>query len=117
MYNLSALLTVICWKTGLDGCPRNILMAWALSSLKLRKHYEDLHLCTDSNGYAILIDQLNLPQSLAEICYDNIEFDKNQWGISKILTYAAQTKPFIYVDADGFIWDKFSEELEQAGYH
>ncbi|SEB17123.1 DUF6734 family protein [Pedobacter hartonius] len=95
--------------------PQYHLMAWTLSSLKLREHYEDLHLCTDSNGYAILIDQLNLPYSSAEICYDNIEFDKNQWGISKILTYAAQTKPFIHVDADVFIWDKFSEELEQAG--
>lgn len=94
--------------------PQYHLMAWALSSLKLKEHYDDLHLYTDTNGYRVLIECLNLPYKTVEICYDDISYNKNLWGATKIMTYGAHNKPFIHVDGDVFIWDKFSEEIENA---
>ena len=89
------------------------LMAWALSCLKLKTYYDDVHLYTDTNGYKILIEQLGLPYTQVEICYDNIPYN-DLWVLPKILTYAAQQEPFIHVDGDVFIWEKFPVEMENA---
>ena len=91
------------------------LMAWALSCLKLKAHYDDVHLYTDTKGYKFLIEQLGLPYKNVEICYDSIpHYSENLWVLPKILTYAAQQEPFIHVDGDVFIWEKFPEEMENA---
>jgi len=91
------------------------LMAWALSCLKLKAHYDDVHLYTDTKGYKFLIEQLGLPYKSVKICYDSIpHYSENLWVLPKILTYAAQQEPFIHVDGDVFIWEKFPEEMEKA---
>ena len=95
--------------------PQYHIMAWALSCLKLKEHYDDLHLYTDSNGISILIDYLNLPYKTIYNHYDHINhYDNSLWAMAKILTFSSQEKPFMHVDGDIFIWDKFSPVIENA---
>jgi len=95
--------------------PQYHVMAWALSCLKLKEHYDDLHLYTDSYGISILIDYLDLPYKTIHNHYDHINhYDKSLWALAKILTFSSQEEPFIHVDGDIFIWDKFSPLLENA---
>lgn len=91
------------------------VMGWALSCLKLAEHYDDIHLYTDSNGYEILVDYLKLPYTSIHNCYNTFPHEHMQlWALPKVMTYAAQTAPFIHVDGDVFIWEKFSPDLEKA---
>lgn len=91
------------------------LISWTLSCLSIKDQYQDLHLYTDSNGYKILIEYLKLPYTAVHICYDQLNPDyKVFWAIPKILTYAAQTEPFIHIDNDVFIWAKFNYAIEKA---
>jgi hypothetical protein len=95
--------------------PQHHLMAWTLSCLKLHEHYEDLNLYTDTNGYEIFIKQLKLPYKTVQTTYDHIhKKHENNFAIAKMMTYAAQHEPFIHVDGDVFIWDRFNSELENA---
>ncbi|MGF7081412.1 DUF6734 family protein [Mucilaginibacter sp. UYCu711] len=95
--------------------PQYHIMSWALSCLKLKEHYPDLHLFTDKNGYDILINYLDLPYKKVNVCYDGINgYHENLWALPKILTYSFQDKPFIHVDGDVFIWKRFCAELELA---
>ena len=41
--------------------PQCHLMAWALSCLSLREHYDEVVLYTDSNGYKVFGELLQLP--------------------------------------------------------
>jgi hypothetical protein len=96
--------------------PQFHLMAWTLSCLKLKEYYDDIHLYTDSNTKAILIDYLKLPYKMVHTDYDHINHYRDSlYALPKIMTYAAQDEPFIHVDGDIFIWDKFSHSLENAG--
>lgn len=95
--------------------PQYHVMGWALSCLSLKKFYSDIHLYTDMNGAKMLIDYLELPYKKVHLCYDNINhYNKALWALPKILTYGAQEEPFIHVDGDLFVWEKFKDELENA---
>lgn len=50
--------------------PEYHLMAWALSSIMLHKHYNDVVLYTDTIGCKILKNYLNLPYSEVINVYD-----------------------------------------------
>ena len=41
--------------------PQYHLMSWTLSCLSLKEHYEDIVLYTDSNGYKVFVELLDLP--------------------------------------------------------
>lgn len=95
--------------------PQYHLMAWALSCLKIKEFYPNLHLYTDSNGFEVLIKRLKLPYKSVDICYDNIPYNKHHWAATKIMSYAKQHEPFIHVDADVFIWERFNSDIENGG--
>jgi len=90
------------------------LMGWALSCLRLKEYYDDVHLYTDSAGHKILIDYLGLPYKEVHISFNELHYHHALFALPKILTYAAQTEPFLHVDGDVFIWKKFDQHLEAA---
>ena len=94
--------------------PQHHLMAWVYSCLKLREFYPKVQLYTDSHGAEILMDTLHLPYTASHIEYDNLSYNPSLWALPKILTYKKQVEPFIHVDGDVFIFDKFNEKLEKA---
>ncbi|WP_299710132.1 DUF6734 family protein [uncultured Tenacibaculum sp.] len=82
----------------------------ALSCLKFKEHYGEITLYTDEYGKKILGDILDLPYTEIHTTLDELnEFDANLWALPKLHTYSLQNKPFIHVDTDVFIWEKFPE--------
>lgn len=90
-------------------------LSWALSCLKCKQFYEDVELYTDSIGKKLLIDMLQLPYSKVHVCLDDINYiPKQMWAMSKIYTYSLQQEPFIHIDGDVYLWDKFDRAVEAA---
>jgi hypothetical protein len=87
-------------------------MGWILSVNQLVKFYDRVELYTDSFGYEILINRLNLPYTKVHVVLDELnELPNDLWAMAKIKTYSLQNEPFLHVDGDVFIWEKFPEEL------
>ncbi len=90
-------------------------MSWTLSCLQFKTFYDEVELYTDEYGKEILIDQLDLPYTKVHIVLDTLNnYDFDLWAIGKIYTYSKQKEPFLHVDGDAFIWEKFDEEIENA---
>lgn len=88
---------------------------WAFSCLKLKQFYDEVELVTDRMGKKILIDELRLPYDSVQVVLDDLnDYDPRLWALGKIYAYHIQDKPFIHVDSDVFIWERFPERLEQA---
>lgn len=94
--------------------PQYNLMSWALSCLSLRALYDEVELYTDSAGYHILIEVLNLPYTKTHIIFDDFQCLPNHWALSKIKTYSLQTEPFLHVDGDIYVPRPLPEELMDA---
>lgn len=94
--------------------PELHFMSWALSCLSLREHYDDVTLYTDSAGYDVLINKLRLPYTRVEVCFDNLKCLPRYWGYTKILAYARQSGPFVYIDSDIYLPRPLPKRLERA---
>lgn len=86
-------------------------MSWALSVLQLRRYYNNVELNTDNTGYDILIETLELPYSSVHKNLESVAIDRSLWVMSKIYSYNMQQEPFLHVDGDIFIWEKFPFEV------
>lgn len=94
--------------------PEYHIMSWCLSSNLLARLY-DVELYTDKVGYDLLIGKLNLPYSKVHLVMDDLnEYNKDLWALSKIYAYSLQEEPFLHIDGDVFIWEKFSDKLMQG---
>jgi len=97
------------------GNKKFFYMSWALSSLQLRKFYAEVELYTDTLGKELLIDKLKLPYTKVYTSLDSINnLNTNMWALGKIFCYSIQEKPFIHVDGDVFIWNKFASRIIEA---
>lgn len=95
--------------------PVHHIQSWVLSSNLLRKYYSEVELYTDKSGYELLIAKLKLPYTKVHVVLDDLNnYDPNLWALPKIYTYSLQEKPFIHIDGDVFIWEKFSNELTNS---
>ena len=90
-------------------------MSWALSCLQLRQYYPGVNLYTDDSGKAILIDKLKLPYTSTFLHHNSIsEISRELWALSKIYSYSLQEEPFLHIDGDIYIWERFSQRIEKA---
>lgn len=95
--------------------PQHHLMAWALSCLKLREHYDNVELYTDQTGYDWLIGKLQLPYTKVHVVMDELNtYKKELWALAKVKAYSLQDTPFLHVDGDVFIWKPFPPALLEA---
>ncbi len=90
------------------------LCAMAYSCLTLKNFYQEIQLVTDDAGCELLIDRLGLPYSEVKLYLNDFDADPNLWALAKVFAYSKQTDPFIHVDNDIFIWDKFPDAIEKA---
>ncbi|GGA81131.1 DUF6734 family protein [Puia dinghuensis] len=100
------------------GWPSRIYnyFSWSYSCLLLKKQYDDVEIVTDEFGKSILIDKLQLPYSNVVVRLDELnKYDSLLWALGKVYCYSLQKEPFIHVDGDIFIYDKFRPDLENAG--
>lgn len=90
------------------------IIAWSLSCLRLREHYDSVTLYADSHTKHIF-QRLELPYTEIHAVYDNLDIaHSNLWAFPKILTYEAQSEPFLHVDGDVFVNRKFPKRLLEA---
>ena len=94
--------------------PEYNLMAWALSCLCLRKYYDEVALYTDEQGRHALIDLMHLPYTEVHVVYDETLCPPQHWSYAKIKTYSLQTKPFLHIDADIFLFKPIAEDVAKA---
>lgn len=95
--------------------PQYHLMSWALSCLSLKENYKDVVLYTDSNGYKVFAQLLELPYKDVIIQYNNLSCPEPHWAYPKVLTYSLQNEPFIHVDGDVYLPNKLSPHVEMSG--
>jgi hypothetical protein len=86
-------------------------MAWTLSVLQLRQHYDQVELYANAPAREVLIDRLQLPYTKVHAMPTDIAIPPSAWALAKILTYSRQEEPFLHVDGDVFIWKPFPEDL------
>ena len=94
--------------------PEYNLMSWALSCLSLREHYDEVELYTDSAGYHILIEVLQLPYTKTHVIFDDFQCLPHHWALSKIKTYSQQTEPFLHIDGDIYLPRPLPERVLNA---
>lgn len=95
--------------------PQYHLMSWALSCLSLKEHYENVVLYTDSNGYKVFVELLELPYKDVIVHYDNLNCPEPHWAYPKIVTYSLQDEPFIHVDGDVYLPERLNHNIEKSG--
>jgi hypothetical protein len=92
--------------------PKYNWTSWILSCNQLVKYYDQVELYTDDFGFEILINKLQLPYTKVHVVLNELDvYSKDLWAIAKIKVYSLQNEPFIHVDGDVFIWDKFPDDL------
>jgi len=88
------------------------LLGWILSVNQLVKYYDEVELVTDRFGYELLIEKLQLPYTNVHVVLDELNnYPKDLWALAKIKAYQMQTEPFLHIDGDVFVWERFSDEL------
>lgn len=95
------------WKT-----PQFHLMSWALSCLQLNKLYGEIELYANTSAACLLIDTLGLPYKKINLTHDKLRIaNQNLWALPKLYTYSLQEKPFLHIDGDVFIFQRFPNKL------
>lgn len=91
------------------------IMSWTLSCLQLRKYYDDVLLITDDFGKELLINILNLPYTTVNTGLNGLSsYHPDLWALGKIYSYGCQNKPFIHVDGDVYIFERFNSIIEKS---
>lgn len=92
--------------------PEYHLMSWTLSSLQLSKIYGNVELYANTPAARVLIDVLGLPYTNIFTKHDQLNIiNESLWALPKIFTYKLQNEPFLHIDGDVFIFDKFRRSL------
>lgn len=95
--------------------PEDHLLAWVLSVQTARQHFSRTALVTDTAGAHLLVDQLGLEFDEVSTELDQLaRHDTKLWALGKVWAYRAQTKPFIHLDSDVFLWKPLPETLTAA---
>jgi hypothetical protein len=90
-------------------------MSWALSCLQFKKFYDKVELVTDSLGYDLLINKLELPYTNVDVSLDHLnDYNPDLWALGKIYAYSIQKEPFIHADGDIFVYKKFDDSFENS---
>lgn len=102
-------------RSGIWTSEKYHLLTWVLSVEIARKHYPETCLFTDNEGARILIDGIGLEFDHVSTALNMLDrYDPEWWALGKIYTYRVQTKPFIHLDNDVFLWKPLTPKLESA---
>jgi hypothetical protein len=93
------------------------LLCWALSVAEAARHFEETCLVTDDAGAALLVEGLGLPFTSVTTSLESLNreaADPQWWVLGKLTAYAAQTAPFLHLDADVILWNQPPVRLRGA---
>lgn len=106
------------WETG-NGLERPsnwfnsrfMLSSMVISVLNSYKNYGRVEMITDSHS-KLWIEKLGLPFESIKTDLDELnKYDKNSWALGKIKAYSIQQEPFMHVDLDVILFEKFSTKF------
>lgn len=90
-------------------------LSWILSCHQLVKYHDEVELYTDSLGYEILIEKLQLPYTKVHVVLDELNhYHEDLWAIAKVKTFQLQTAPFLHVDGDVFVWESLTDKFKES---
>jgi len=90
-------------------------LSWILSVQTARRHFSRTSLITDDAGARLLVDGLGLEFDSVSTELNRIETcDAHWWSLGKLHAYAAQTEPFVHIDADVFLWKPLPRSVTDA---
>lgn len=89
------------------------LISWTLSAKSILKYYDNITLYTDDFGEEVLINKLHLPYTKVIKNYNTYEnkYPPSIWAIMKMQTYKWHKNPFIHIDGDVYIYNKFPNKF------
>lgn len=91
------------------------LLAWILSFGLARQHHPETVLVTDDPGARLLVDGLGLEfDSVSTELNQLRDHDPDWWVLGKLWAYRQQTKPFVHIDSDVFLWKALPKSLTKA---
>src|SRR5690606_16040331 len=84
---------------------RYFLISTSFSCLTLRKHHKQIELYTDAVGHEIFINTLKLPYDDISLALNQLDNEDHKlWILGKVMAIRMQTRPFIHVDNDAYLW-------------
>jgi hypothetical protein len=90
-------------------------MSLCFSCLLLKRQYHEVELITDEYGKQLLIDELHLPYTSVKIELNKFDDCHRDLGIIvKLSCFEKQQLPFLYVEGDLFLCDRFDERKVSA---
>lgn len=101
-----------CINGGMGGWTHKMFhyMSCALSCLKLSEFYP-LELVADNEGIDVLINKIGLPYKSVKNDLEGIDYPTSLWAIGKMIAYLSQEEPFLHIDNDIYIWQKFPDKV------
>lgn len=93
------------------------LLCWVLSVARAAAHFRETCLVTDVAGARLLVDELGLPFTTVRDDLERLNragADPQWWVLGKLAAYAAQTDPFLHLDADVILWKPLPSRLTEA---
>jgi len=91
------------------------LCSWILSYETARRHYPDTALYTDDLGARIVVEGLGLEFGEVSTELDTLQdFDVSWWSVGKFVAFQHQTRPFVHLDHDVYLWKPLPEQLVAA---
>lgn len=83
------------------------MFSWALAVAQARRHYSEVELVTDHDGLELLCNKMALPFTSANTELSSLPSSLSfLWALGKLKAYGLQSKPFIHLDGDVFLWKK-----------
>ncbi len=83
---------------------RYFYYSWVISFFQTKKYFDKITFYTDTNGYKLL-KPLGLPFDDIITDFDYLPYDTKFWAMGKVNVFSRQTKPFLHIDYDAFIWE------------
>jgi hypothetical protein len=86
-----------------------------LSVEQARRHYPETVLYTDDEGAAMLVDGLGLAFTQVSTELNALrDADPEWWTLGKLMAYRAQSRPFVHLDNDVFLWNALPSAVVSA---
>jgi hypothetical protein len=91
---------------------RHFIYTWALSILRLRDHFEYVHLVTDDFGKHLMMDVFQFPYTSCSTELENIKAIPAQfWCAGKLYVFSETNEEFIHFDGDVILGDLFNKNI------
>lgn len=96
--------------------PRYFWYSFVFSYKCMRELFEEIEFITDEPTKTVVVDQLGLT-------YDSVSTDLGDalggvnphfWNAAKFVAYTRQTRPFVHIDCDAFLWEPLPGETAAA---